>query len=196
MISELSRYYPSVWSRPVLRAVDTEIFRLRYFQRCLACDFCGDQCCDHGVDIDQANAERLLALGDDFQSRVGISREGWFTKESVPDEEFPSRRHLRTQVRNGKCVFHGAQGRGCTIHAWCIDNKVDYHTLKPMVSVLFPLTFEHGVLVPSNEMKDGTLVCGGRGETLYDGVRDELAWYFGGAFVRELDDLRAWLTSQ
>lgn len=190
MIRELTRDYPSVWSQPVLRAVDTDIFLLRYFRRCLACNFCEDQCCDHGVDIDEANARRLLALGDDFQTFVGAGKEDWFSTDVIVDEEFPTGRHLRTQVRNGKCVFHAASGRGCSIHAWCIDKGIDYHTLKPMVSVLFPLTFERGVLVPSNEVGDGTLVCSAKGATLYDGVRDELAWYFSEGLVNELDQLR------
>ena len=32
------------------------------------------------------------------------------------------------------------------IHRFCLEEGLDYHTLKPMVSILFPLTFEHGVL--------------------------------------------------
>ena len=37
---------------PVLRAVDKNIFSLRYFQHCMACSFCHDACCRHGVDVD------------------------------------------------------------------------------------------------------------------------------------------------
>lgn len=96
---------------------------------------------------------------------------------------------MRTTVRNGKCVFISAAGRGCTIHAYCLENGIDYHTLKPMVSALFPVTFENGVLVPSSEAIDGTLVCSGEGATLYEGARNELDYYFGTNLVSELDAL-------
>ena len=190
MIVALGGAFPSVWSRPVLHAADDRIFNLSYFRRCLACTFCNDQCCDHGVDVDVANAERLLALDGSFESYVGTPKSEWFTQEQVEDDEFPSRRHLRTQTKKGKCVFHSRSGRGCAIHAWCLANEMDYHALKPMVSVLFPLTFERGVLVPSNEITENELVCAGRGDTLYDGAREELAWYFGNELVQVLDRLR------
>ena len=58
-----------------------------------------------------------------------------------------------------------------------------------MVSILFPLTFEQGVLVASNEVIDGTLICSGAGPSCYDGAREELRYYFGDALVLELDAL-------
>jgi hypothetical protein len=189
-IVRLTRDYPSIWSRPVVRAIDTRIFRLHYFRDCLACGFCNDQCCRHGVDVDQENAQRLLALGSDFQSYVGVPASEWFSPEVVVDEEFPSGVNVRTRIHDGYCVFHQTTGKGCKIHAWCAANAVDYHALKPIVSVLFPLTFEKAVLMPSNEVLDGTLVCASEGESLYDGVRDELIWFFGQAFACELDSVR------
>jgi hypothetical protein len=58
-----------------------------------------------------------------------------------------------------------------------------------MVSILFPLTFERGVLVPSPEAVDGSLICSGDGPSLYDGVRGELAHFFGEELVAALDTL-------
>jgi hypothetical protein len=186
----LAREYPSVWRRPVIRAVDAKIFTLRYFRRCMECNFCNDQCCNHGVDIDSDNAARLLELGEDFDAYIGVPRSEWFGEQTFPDDEFPSRSHLRTQTRAGHCVFHAFNGRGCKIHAWCLENGLDYRQLKPMVSTLFPLTFENGALVPSNEVLEGSLVCASEGDSLYDGARDELIWLFGQELVTELDSLR------
>ncbi len=56
-----------------------------------------------------------------------------------------------------------------------------------MVCTLFPCTFDGGLLHPSNEILDRTLQCIDDGPTLYQGVRDEIAWYFGAELVRELD---------
>jgi hypothetical protein len=56
-----------------------------------------------------------------------------------------------------------------------------------MVSALFPVTFGEGTLFCSEELVDGSLVCAGDGPTAYEMARDELAYYFGIAFVDELD---------
>jgi hypothetical protein len=185
----LRRAYPSIFGAPVLDRVDPGIFRLRYFRRCLECGFCGDQCCDHGVDIDVENARRLEALGPEFAAFVGSQASEWFTGEIIADPEFPGGSHRRTRTRDGHCIFRAPSGRGCRIHAFCLEKGLDYRGLKPLVSILFPVTFEHGALMPSTELADGTLVCGGEGATLYEGARDELAHFFGGGLIAELDGL-------
>ena len=188
-IVALSREYPSIFKAPVLRTVDTSIFTLRYFMQCMACSFCNDQCCSYGVDIDEDNAQRLLGLGSDFKAFVGAPVSEWFTDEVMEDAEFPSGRNRRTQTRGSHCVFHkkDGDGRGCLIHAYCLENGLDYHLYKPMVSILFPVTFEHGCLTASGEAVDRSLVCAGSGPTLYEGTRGELAYYFGQELVAELD---------
>ncbi|HEU4550456.1 MAG TPA: hypothetical protein VFS01_12225 [Rhizomicrobium sp.] len=185
----LSRNYVCHLGAPVLTAVDTAIFRTRYFARCMDCGFCHDACCDHGVDIDVENAERLMAAPQAFRDRVGVPVQQWFAGSVVADTEFPGGAHLRTAVRDGACAFRDRNGRGCLIHAWCLETGIDYHRLKPLVSTLFPVTFEHGVLRLSDEAADGTLVCAGGGPSCYDGARTELLHYFGGGLVAELDSL-------
>ena len=186
----LARQYPSIFAQPVLHAVEPDVFRLRYFAECMSCGFCADHCCVHGVDIDVETARRVRTLGSDFDATVGVDRSEWFGEEIFPDPEFPSGQHLRTRTRNGYCVFHNPAGRGCRIHAWCLANGLDYHLYKPMVSILFPLTFEQGCLMPSNEILDGSLACAKEGPALYDGARSELAYFFGDDLVGELDAIR------
>jgi hypothetical protein len=185
----LTRAYACTLGAPVIDRVDERIFTLRYFAACMACGFCADQCCSYGVDIDAANIDALRGLGPGFEAFVGAPQADWFTGGTVPDPEFPSGGYGRTATRNGKCVFADPGARGCRIHAWCSREGLDYHHFKPLVSILFPLTFEYGALVPSSETLDGTLVCGGEGATLYRGVRSELLAYFGNSFVTELDAL-------
>ena len=186
----LGRDYPSIFAAPVIRAADSDIFALRYFTHCMACGFCNDQCCNYGVDIDAANMERLRALGPAFEAFAGAPQAEWFAERIVEDREFPSGAHGRTRAVDGKCVFAGRKGRGCKIHAYCLENALDYHLYKPMVSILFPLTFEQGVLTPSPEAVDASLICSGDGPSLYDGVRGELAHFFGWNLVAALDELR------
>jgi hypothetical protein len=185
----LAREHACILRAPVLRTVDTRIFSLRYFTHCMACGFCNDQCCSYGVDVDAGNAEKLLAMGEDFKAFIGVPQSEWFTAEIVEDVEFPSGSHVRTRTRGAHCVFHEPGGRGCKIHAWCIEHDLDYHLYKPMVSILFPLTFNHGCLEPSSEVLDRSLVCAGNGPSLYAGVRGELEYYFGAALIAELDAL-------
>ena len=190
-VLRLSREYVCVQGAPVIHAIDTAIFTHRYFARCMACTYCGDQCCSYGVDIDLGNVARLLALGDDFASRIAAPKGEWFTGEIVEDPEFPSGRHVRTLERGGKCVFHNPNGRGCMIHGYAVEKGIDYHDIKPIVSTLFPVTFNHGVIEASSEVLDKSLACVDDGPSLYDGARDELAYYFGKEFVAELDTLQA-----
>jgi hypothetical protein len=185
----LSRAYPCRLGAPVIDRTDERIFTLRYFADCMDCGFCADQCCSYGVDIDAANMAALRNLGPSFETFVGAPQAHWFAGELVSDPEFPSGAHGRTQTRNGKCIF-ASPSRGCCIHAWCLQNGLDYHDYKPLVSTLFPVTFERGALVPSSETVDGTLICSHAGPSLYDGARRELLYYFGQAFVTELDRLR------
>ncbi len=185
----LSRAYPCRGGGPVLRAVERRIFSLHYFQPCLACGFCRDACCDWGVDIDLLNVARLKALPEDFRMLVAVPQEQWFTDDVRRDAEFPGGAHVRTAVIGGRCVFRNHAGRGCLIHSYALEKGLDYHELKPLVSTLFPVSFEHGVLVAATELADGSLVCAGDGPSLYQGARAELRHYFGEELVAELDAL-------
>jgi len=185
----LSAEYACKMGGPVLRAVDKRIFAMRYFMNCMGCGFCNDICCSYGVDVDLENVARLKAAPQEFKDYIGVPDSEWFTDEVIADPEFPSGAHVRTRIRDGRCVFLNRQARGCKVHSWCLDNGVDYHLLKPMVSILFPVTFDYGVLNPSNEVVDKSLICEGEGPTCYEGSREELRYYFGDALVAELDRL-------
>lgn len=155
----------------------------------MQCSYCHDSCCQYGVDVDAENVARLEAYAPEVERFTGVPRERWFTGEWANDPEFPGGRNTRTSVEDGACVFRNRAGRGCTIHSFALARGVDYHELKPMVSVLFPITFDAGLLHPSAEIDDRSLQCYGDGPTLYRGVRGEIAWYFGSALVGELDAL-------
>jgi hypothetical protein len=187
----LSREFSSIFGAPAITVVDPRIFSLRYFADCLSCSTCADQCCQYGVDIDWANMEALRTLGPRFAAYIDVPPRDWFTPEIVHDPEFPSGVQARTALHQGRCVFAEARGRGCRIHAYCLANGLDYHLYKPLVSILFPLTFEQGALLPAAEILDGTLACAGAGPTLYEAVRPEILAFFGEAFVAEVDAVAA-----
>lgn len=188
-IVRLSRAYASREGAPVLDRVDTRIFTQRYFAACLACGFCGDACCDHGVDVEEPKVALILARADALEPIIGVPRERWFESELTPDAEFPGGAARRTAVIDGRCVFRSRESRGCALHAFALMRGEDYHDIKPLVSTLFPLTFAGGMLCLSDELDDPSapFVCAGQGPTVFAAQRGELAYYFGDELVRELD---------
>jgi hypothetical protein len=184
---DLAAEFASRGGQPRVSRVDTAIFVRTYFTNCMECTFCGDACCDYGVDVDAENVARILAQADALESFTGVPRDRWFTGEWTEDREFPGGKNTRTSVVDGHCVFLGRRGRGCSLHAFALSTGADYHDLKPMVSALFPIAFDDGLLHPSDEVEDGSLVCLDRGPTLYRGARGELAYYFGPGLVANLD---------
>jgi hypothetical protein len=190
-IVALPASFPSRYGVPVLSAVDLAIFDGRYFTHCMQCSFCHDSCCAEGVDVDLLHLRALEMHADELEARTGIARDRWFMQEHSGDLEMPGGGSVRTRVVDGACVFRDRRGRGCLVHAYCLERDLDYHTLKPLVDCLFPLTFSEGILCPADEVEDGTLVCLDTGPTLYRGVRDELGYYFGKGLLLALDAVEA-----
>ena len=189
-VRQLSREYSlRDTGTPRVNRVDTRIFQLTYYMNCMGCNFCGDICCQYGVDVDLENVARLQERAEELEEFTGRPRSQWFQNQVVPDPEYPGGGYCRTQVIDGRCVFLNRQGRGCLIHSWCLQQGLPYQQLKPMVSSLFPVTFDQGVLLPSNETIESSLVCLGPGSTLYQGARGDLLWYFGEDLVAELDQM-------
>ena len=170
-----------------MHEVDDAIFTRRYFGHCMRCGFCADACCYHGVDVSVKERDRILERADALEPLLPVPRDGWFLPATTSDPDFPGAAATRTAVVNGACVFLQRDSRGCTLHALALASDEDYHVIKPMVSTLFPVTFGDGALLCSEELLDGSLVCGGTGPTAYEMARAELAYYFGEALVAELD---------
>jgi Fe-S-cluster containining protein len=189
VILHLSKSYPARSGVPSIFAVDSAIFRLKYFTHCSQCTFCHDWCCSFGVEIDLENVKRIQSHADELQKLVSVPQNDWFENEIEEDVEFEGGRYTGTNVVHGACIFLNRSDRGCQLHSFSIQKGIDYHMLKPIVCVIYPLTFSEGVLVPADEVEDQSLVCLGSGSTLYRALRDELAYYFGPAFVEELDKI-------
>lgn len=160
----------------------------------MACGFCGDSCCNHGVDVEVTTMNAILRSADALEPIVGAPRAQWFTG-AEKDADMPGGASVRTRVRDGMCVFRSRSARGCVLHSFALEQGRDYHELKPMVSALFPVTFGDGELLISEELEDGTLVCSSHGSPAYESVRSELAYYFGEELTTEMDRIRSGLTA-
>lgn len=188
-VKHLSKAYGGGLVAPWIDRVEMDIFRLRYYMACMQCTFCQDSCCQYGVDVDVLNVARIAAQADALEAFTGTPRESWFEPGVEADGEFPGGGSRRTQVKDGRCVFLDRRGRGCLLHAYSLQAGWAYQELKPLVSTLFPLTFDEGLLCPADEVSEKSLVCLGEGGTLYRGARNDLQWYFGPEFIAELDAL-------
>jgi hypothetical protein len=129
----------------------------------------------------------ILEHAESLEARLRIPRDRWFTGEYEEDADVPGGGTMRTRVEHGACVFLNRSGRGCLLHAYCVEQGIDYRELKSMVDCLFPLTFYDGVLCPADEVDDESLVCLDQGPSLYRGLRDDVRYYWGDSFVEELD---------
>lgn len=189
MIIALDKAYPSIHGAPVIDRIDTDIFVRTYFAHCMDCGFCGDSCCQYGVDVDIENVARIRAVADQLEPYVGSHRDQWFEQGFEADVHFPGGQVTRTKVVDGACVFLNRKGRGCLLHSFALREGFDFNEIKPLVSAIFPVTFDSGCLCPSDEIPTNELICQGAGPSLYEGSRSDLLHYFGAEMIAALDEM-------
>ena len=189
MIIPLPHSYPSIHGAPVIDRIDTAIFARTYFAQCMDCSFCGDSCCQYGVDVDVHNVARINDVADRLEPFVGSARDQWFEGGFEDDAHFPGGKVTRTKIVNGACVFLNRTGRGCLLHSFALQENFDFNDIKPLVSSIFPVTFDGGCLCPSDEVIENELICRDQGSSLYEGARSDLLHYFGADFIALLDGL-------
>jgi Fe-S-cluster containining protein len=207
MSRPLSRPYPCVFGAPVLDRVDPRIFRLTYFGRCMDCTFCHDACCQYGADIELIRVAEILKYRAELEAYLGVPRAEWFREDPADfgvweDTDYPGGEYTRTRVvplaagrspynRSG-CVFLDPAGRGCRLHRFALERGIDVHEFKPMICLIFPASFNQGVLTPAHEFEEtNELVCQGPGSTIYRAARPDILYYFGPELVAELDRMEA-----
>lgn len=170
-----------------ISAVDEDIFRRKYFARCLSCHFCYDACCNYGCDVNRVEQERILSYRAELELLLGIPAERWFGKRIGKEADYPSGEFRRTRVHQGKCIFHFRTKRGCVLHQFALEKGADPHKLKPMVCSLFPLTWTQGKLGVSRFLNE--LPCREQGIPVFEAQKDELRAYMGTGFVSKLEGL-------
>ena len=186
-ILPLSREYVS--GNLAISFVQRDIFLKTYFARCLECNFCHDWCCSFGADIDIQNVEKIQQRKGEILPFIRASEVEWFEGEYSYYEEYAGNRYTRINPQGPRCVFISKDQRGCGLHRYALSQQMDYHEIKPLVCVLFPLSFGEGILYLAPELEDSSLICADSGYSAYRSLRSELEYYFGQEIVEELDDL-------
>jgi len=171
--------------------VEESIFYLRYVAECYPCR-AFHFCCTFGVGVPAALVS-VLHEHVGLEVYMETSKSEWF------DQFDAGSRVWRTQTKNGYCVFFNVNGGGCYIHRYCVSVKeMDYRMLKPVACCLFPLTVTDRTLRPADLLTCPSLeqslplsMCRRSRVSLYQGVRDDLRFYFGPSLVAELDARQA-----
>lgn len=176
--------------------VHRDIFSKKYFAHCLQCNFCHDWCCSFGADIDIQNVEKIQRRREEILPFIRLPEGEWFDAEYTYYEEYAGNQYTRINTQGPRCVFISKDQRGCGLHRYAISKGMDYHEIKPLVCILFPLSFEQQILSLAAELDDNSLVCAGPGHSAYQSMRGELEYYFGGEFVEELDRIEQEVLSE
>jgi Fe-S-cluster containining protein len=176
--------------------VHRDIFVKKYFAQCLQCNFCHDWCCSFGADIDIQNVERIQQQKEEILPFVRPPEGDWFEAEYTYYEEYVGNQYTRINPQGPRCVFISKDQRGCGLHRYAISKGMDYHEIKPLVCILFPLSFGEGILSLAPELDDNSLVCSGSGYSAYHSMRSELEHYLGREFVEELDEIEREILSE
>lgn len=186
-IIPLSKEYRS--GNMAISFVHRDIFLKSYFARCLECTFCHDWCCSYGADIDIQNVEKIEQQKKEILPFVRPPEGDWFEPKYTYYEEYAGNQYTRINPQGPRCAFISRDQRGCGLHRYALSKGMDYHEIKPLVCILFPLNFEEGILSIAPELDDNSLVCAGAGASAYQSIRNELNYYFGQGFLEELDAL-------
>jgi Fe-S-cluster containining protein len=176
--------------------VHRDIFLKKYFAHCLQCNFCQDWCCSFGADIDIHNVEKIRQRKEEILPFVRPPEAEWFEDKYTYYEEYVGNQYTRIKTQGPRCVFISKDQRGCGLHRFAIRKGMDYHEIKPLVCILFPLSFSEGILSLAAEMDDNSLVCSGAGYSAYQSMRNELEYYFGSGLVEELDGIEKEVLSE
>jgi Fe-S-cluster containining protein len=176
---------------PLISGVDTAIFIKTFYAECMECTFCHDACCHHGADVTALDHGNIQAQADEVEEYLGLPRSRWFSRRWQRGADWPGGKATRTRVERRRCVFLNRRGRGCGLHSYALGKGIDVHEIKPMVCLLWPVTWWEGVLLTAEEIHDNSMICLGPGRTCYQSSRNDIGYYFGAALVSELDGLEA-----
>lgn len=164
--------------------VSPDLFSLGYPEGGGPCR-CSSTCCMHGVYLDIAERDKILAHADlivrqmDPQQTKDPSK--WFEQDEEEDQDFPSGRCVSTQVINGQCAFLDEMGR-CSLQATASNEGMHRWDLKPFYCILFPIEVSDRRIGFDTMLQDEQPCCSVSDRyrvPVFEACRDELLLLLG-----------------
>lgn len=152
-----------------------------------------DACCRHGVDVDVAERDAIVARAVDIAAVMepGAAASSWFEAGESLDPDFPSGRYVRTATRGQGCIFLAHDQRGCAIHRASLERGWAIDGIKPHVCRLFPVSYESDAIVLSDDYADYSCAYEPGAPSVFRATRAAIAAVFGLELVAALDAAEA-----
>lgn len=159
---------------------------------------CNATCCRHGVMVDPAERDTILAHAELVQRHMEAHMHhdpaGWFDTMEETDLDFPSGRAVGTRTREYGCVFLDSKG-WCVLQRAAVEEGMSKFALKPFFCFAFPITVEQGtVMVDDPEFTQRPQCCSavaGGPLRVIDVCEEELIHVLGREGFEELKSLNA-----
>jgi Fe-S-cluster containining protein len=159
---------------------------------------CGGKCCYTSPMIRIDDQYRIL------EHLSGIQQHLPALNRMLISEVGPFQDEMATKTPEGACIFWRRQDGKCAIHVYAQETGIDWHNLKPLPCVLFPLSIVSGrqldeqpgarffvrIANPGAVQQHGIRCPIGSEQLLpaYLNMRDEMDFFFGTGFHETLCD--------
>ncbi|MCU0723654.1 MAG: hypothetical protein MUC63_08570 [Planctomycetes bacterium] len=192
MLVDLKKTYESRGGLPRIEKIDSLIFSIAFPQGSCG-PACRDVCCSGGATMDIVAFERLLKHRNE-PAFEGVVFDGYrFEKDSYS----PGGLGCYTRFEGNRCTFQN-RSWGCSIHSFCLANRIDVRELKFFTCCLFPVEVNkigdvRNVLTAGYEMRHAEydLPCKKNGGApVFDVAKGDLEYFYGGALVAEIEEIR------
>lgn len=171
--------------------IDTLIFEQKFVPRC-DLELCFGQCCDWGVYVDINFVEVIISNRYDIINSMDDEQpknpDNWFEKNFIKDEDFPSGFAVSTNVyerKNGteQCIFKD-KNNFCSLQVSAMKRETHKWEIKPFHCILYPVTFDKGILSYDSEHSINLNYCGlnhpeNHSQSVFEAMTEEICYVFG-----------------
>ncbi len=136
-----------------INKISKEVYQTKGFDEkgCYGCS-CDDACCKYGCDVDKESLILIFENRNIIESKTGIKLENCFERKFSNDKEFLGKNSKVSKIgKNGYCIFHKKEGKGCNLYEVVLENKIN-RRLIPSICRMFPISWDKGRIIMYDEM--------------------------------------------
>jgi hypothetical protein len=195
MIITLNKSFESRYGFPIINKIDTLLFTTMVPKNSCS-KSCADICCSGGATMDIETFNKLLKHKDaPIFKDINIIWEGY---DFQPDEDYsPGGKGCYTRFDGNRCMFQNKDW-GCSIHTYCLENKIDVHELKFFTCCMFPVEVNNigedkHILTAGYELRYPQYVipCKQNGDTpVYEIAKNDIEYYYGNGLIEVIEKLK------